>query len=88
MFIGARSPLANGKSRHVGFKGVQPLQRVNQSNMLAVLTVMSDLETSLIRGKMGCDDDDETLRGRAFVIYISWLYNWLMLISNNLKDTN
>ena len=48
----------------MGFKGVQPLQRVNYSNMLAVLTVMSNiLGTSLIRGKLGCDDDDATRCG-------------------------
>ena len=42
----------------MGFKGVQPLQRVNQSNLLAVLTVMSNiLETSQIRDGLGCDDD-------------------------------
>ena len=41
----------------MGFKGVQPLQRVNQSNLLAVLTVMSNiLETSQIRDGLGCDD--------------------------------
>ena len=33
--------------------------------MLAVLAVMSDLETSLIRGKLGCDDDDATLCGHT-----------------------
>ena len=42
----------------MGFKGVQPLQRVNKSNWLAVLTVMSNiLETSQIRDGLGCDDD-------------------------------
>ena len=57
--------------------------------MLAVLTVMSNiLETSLIRGKMGCDDDEMTM-----MIYLSALLylgygTWLMLISNYLKATN
>ena len=41
----------------MGFKGVQPLQRVNQSNLLAVLTVMSNIPgTSQIRDALGRDD--------------------------------
>ena len=49
--------------------------------MLAVLVVMSDLETSLIRGKLGCDDDDATFEVILFVTVIPWLWN---LVNANL----
>ena len=69
-----RTPLADGKSRHVGFKGVQPLQRVNKSNWLAVLTVMSNiLETSQIRDGLGCDDDYSDYVHDIIFTVISWL---------------
>ena len=59
--------------------------------MLAVLTVMSNiLETSLIRGKMGCDDDDEMTMMTLYLYLLLYLGygTWLMLISNYLKATN
>ena len=57
--------------------------------MLAVLTVMSNiLEISLIRGKMGCDDDEMIMMLYLYSLLYLGYGTWLMQISNYLKATN
>ena len=51
----------------MGFKGVQPLQRVNQSNLLAVLTVMSGLDPHMIN-LFEVDNKSELLKVAVLMI--------------------
>ena len=54
-----------------------------------MLTVMSNiLETSLIRGKLGCDDDEMIMMLYLYLLLYLGYGTWLMLISNYLKATN
>ena len=73
----------------MGFKGVQPLQRVNQSNLLAVLTVMSNiLETSQIRDGLGYDDDySDYVHVITLLLYLGY-GSVKLLILITLKATN